>query len=70
MSVQPAKPALLIGYLCEEYNKKFIVSVHAIFTLCCAPFPIKFLISRLMWSVHGLRKAKGLGKGEVKHSKK
>ena len=38
MSVQPAKPALPIRFLCEELPNVHVFSAH-IFMTFCAPFP-------------------------------
>ena len=38
MSVQPAKPALPIRFLCEELTNVYVFSAHKMFTTFCAPF--------------------------------
>ena len=39
VSVQPAKPASLIGLLCVELLNVCVFSAHKMFTTFCAPFP-------------------------------
>ena len=41
MSVQPAKPALAIGFLYEELPNVYVFSAHKMFTTFRAPFPSK-----------------------------
>ena len=39
VSVQPAKPALPIRFLCEQLPKVYVFFAHKIFTVFCASFP-------------------------------
>ena len=39
VSVQPAKPALPIRFLCEQLPKVYAFSAHKMLTTFCAPFP-------------------------------
>ena len=47
MSVQPAKPASPIRFLCEELTKIYVFSAHKLFTTFCAPFSTEYLIQDL-----------------------
>ena len=46
MSVQPAKPASHIRFLCKELPKVYVFSANKMFTTFCAFFLIEYLISR------------------------
>ena len=39
--IQPAKPDSPVRLLCDQLLKVYVFSAHKIFTIFCAPFPIR-----------------------------
>ena len=62
-SVQPAKPALPIRFLCEELPNVYVFSAHKMFTTFCAPFANRTshlgLCFRSICAVHCSHEPKG-----------